>query len=291
MSKTGEYPMLKAALCTLDQIGRGACASPGLITQQTKSFQLVACDALKVLPFEVIVESKLVQCCLARLCSGSPFSFGDPFQHQATYIAFELPLEGLGAASFAFTGLDLHRLRLLHLVIAFRARLSSPKILILLLTWARMHSKVDLQVPPELLWQEALLRPAPRKLLLMRQLALVWARLLRRPSFGLVALLQMVWQALKLLWGRQVLAALELDLLEEAATIDCLYILASWSRLVHRVWLFPGNFCSAGMPVKAAEELGSDQPENFASYAFTCCWAPALAPLPIADWRVSWCLL
>jgi len=32
-----------------------------------------------------------------------------------------LPFEGLGTASFAFTGLDLNWLRLLHLVIAIRA--------------------------------------------------------------------------------------------------------------------------------------------------------------------------
>ena len=43
-----------------------------------------------------------------------------------------------------------------------------------------MNPLMGLQAPPWLLLQEALLRPAPRKLLLRMQLALIWARWLRR---------------------------------------------------------------------------------------------------------------
>ena len=80
---------------------------------------------------------------------------------------------------------------------------------------------MGLQAPPWLLLQEALLRPAPRKLLLRMQLALVWARWLRRPSFGPVALLQISGQQLALGRQAQVLVVSELLLLEVVAKCDC----------------------------------------------------------------------
>ena len=132
-----------------------------------------------------------------------------------------------------------------------------------------MHSKVDLQAPPDLLWQEALLRPAPRTLLLRRQLALVWARLLWRPSFGLVALADSSTGFATAL-GTSGAGGFGASPFGGGGKIRLLAYPGHFMKAGGGGLTFPGNVCSAGMPVKAAEELGSDRPEDFASCASTC---------------------
>ena len=132
-----------------------------------------------------------------------------------------------------------------------------------------MRSKVDLQAPPDLLWQEALLRSSKNTaaeeatgtgLGSLVMAAFFWAGCSSADSStGFATAL-----------GTSGAGGFGASPFGGGGKIRLLAYPGHFMKAGGGGLTFPGNVCSAGMPVKAAEELGSDRPEDFASCASTC---------------------
>ena len=190
-----------------------------------------------------------------------------------------LPFEGLGTASFAFTGLDFHWLRLLHLVIAFRARLRHQRFWLC----CRLGQGCARRWLAGPAWS-----------------ALAAAEEATGTGLGSLVMAAFFWAGCSsadsstgfaIALGTSGAGGFGASPFGGGGKIRLLAYPGHFIKAGGGGLTFPGNFCSASMPVKAAEELGSDQPEDFASCASTCSWTPACAPLATADWTVSLCLL